>query len=101
MTIAENTLEHTEVRTPPSIKVLFQQDADLSRKTVTEFLLKAGIVTEMSSAALAETRGGRSRVFGKRAGTSTCGTLNAPFATLKHCRRVLPKRGDSQSSDQQ
>ena len=43
MAIAENKSERIEVRTPPNIKVLLQQAAVSSRKTVTEFLLEAGI----------------------------------------------------------
>ena len=43
MAIAENKSERIEIRTTPNIKALLQQAAVSSRKTVTEFLLEAGI----------------------------------------------------------
>ena len=43
MAIAEHKSERIEVRTTPNVKALLQQAAVSSRKTVTEFLLEAGI----------------------------------------------------------
>ena len=43
MAIVENKSERIEVQTNPSIKVLLEQAAVSSGKTVAEFLLKAGI----------------------------------------------------------
>ena len=43
MAIVENKSERIEIRTTPNIKALLQQAAVSSRKTVTEFLLKAGV----------------------------------------------------------
>ncbi len=43
MAIAENRSERIEVRTTPKIKALLQQAAVSSHKTVTKFLLDAGI----------------------------------------------------------
>ena len=43
MAIAESKSERIEVRTTPNMKALLQQAAASSGKTVTEFLLEAGI----------------------------------------------------------
>ena len=54
MAISENKSERIEVRTTPSIKALLQQAAVSSRKTVTEFMLEAGI--DAAENALADRR---------------------------------------------
>ena len=54
MAIAENKLARIEVRTTPSIKALPEQAAVSSGKTVTEFLLDAGI--DAAENALADRR---------------------------------------------
>ena len=54
MAVAENKSERIEVRTTPNIKALLQQAAVSSRKTVTEFLLEAGI--DAAEDALADRR---------------------------------------------
>ena len=46
MAIVENKSERIEVRMTPKIKALLQHAAVLSRQTVTEFLLNAGIAAE-------------------------------------------------------
>ena len=43
MAVVENKSERIEVRTTPIIKTLLEQAAVSSGKTVTEFLLKAGV----------------------------------------------------------
>lgn len=54
MAIAENKSERIEVRTTPNIKALLQQAAVSSRKTVTDFMLEAGI--DAAENALADRR---------------------------------------------
>ena len=54
MAVAENKSERIEVRTTPNIKALLQQAAVSSHKTVTEFLLEAGI--DAAEDALADRR---------------------------------------------
>ena len=54
MAIAENRSERIEVRTTPNVKALLQQAAVSSRKTVTEFLIEAGI--DAAEDALADRR---------------------------------------------
>ena len=54
MAIAENKSERIEVRTTPNVKALLQQAAVSSRKTVTEFLIEAGI--DAAEDALADRR---------------------------------------------
>ena len=54
MAIAENGSERIEVRTTPNVKALLQQAAVSSRKTVTEFLIEAGI--DAAEDALADRR---------------------------------------------
>ena len=54
MAIAENKSERIEVRTTPNVKALLQQATVSSRKTVTEFLIEAGI--DAAEDALADRR---------------------------------------------
>ena len=54
MAIAGNKSERIEVRTTPNVKALLQQAAVSSRKTVTEFLIEAGI--DAAEDALADRR---------------------------------------------
>ena len=51
MVIVENKSERIEVQTTPIIKALLEQAAVSSGKTVTEFLLKAGIAAAESTLA--------------------------------------------------
>lgn len=54
MAVVENKSERIEVRTTPNVKALLQQAAVSSHKTVTEFLLEAGI--DAAEDALADRR---------------------------------------------
>ena len=87
MAVAENKSERIEVRTTPNMKALLQQAAASSRKTVTEFLLDAGI--DAAEDALADRRMFR---LDERRWRAFQDVLDRPVADKPRLARLLAEK---------
>ena len=87
MAIAENKLARIEVQTTQSTKALFEQAAVSSGKTVTEFLIEAGI--DAAENALADQRVFR---LDEQRWQAFQDILNRPVADKPRLARLLAER---------